>query len=325
MTEVVVENDREKWDNEVIERSGHPLQLWAWGEVKRAHGWEAERVLVKSEEEIVGMAQLLIKHLPGPFKALVYVPRGPVCDVADREVVLDALGEYVQVSHPATVLTIEPDWEGLILPEDWRASPNTILIPRTLIIDLGKTEDELMNAMAKKTRQYIRKSASEVTVRQLKNREEIREALEIYKLTAKRASFAVHGDEYYYDIFEKMSDYSPVFGAFKEGKLVAFLWLAMSGATAFELYGGVTDEGQELRANYALKWHAIQTMQKWGLARYDLNGLLNDGISTFKQSFSDHENKLIGTYDKPLSPLYSLWTYGLPWVKKVMRAIKNRG
>lgn len=323
MTEVVVENDPVIWDEKVVEKDGHPLQLWAWGEVKRAHGWEAERVVVRSEGEAIGLAQLLIKHLPGPFKALVYVPRGPVCDVADREVVLDAISEYVQLHHPAIVLTIEPDWEEVILPEDWHPSLNTILIPRTLILDLTKTEDELQAAMAKKTRQYIRKSAGEVEIRQLKTRDEIMQALEIYRETARRAGFALHGDDYYQDVFEKMGDYSPVFAAYKDNAMVAFLWLAVSGATAFELYGGVNDAGQETRANYALKWHAIKTMRKWGLKRYDLNGLLNDGISTFKQSFSSHENNLIGTYDKPLSPLYAVWSKGLPLAKRIIRAIKR--
>src|SRR5690349_17113643 len=173
MTEVVVENDQEIWDEKIVEKGGHPLQLWAWGEVKRAHGWEAERVIVRSEGETVGLAQLLIKHLPGPFRALVYVPRGPVCDVADREVVLDAISEHVQLHHPAIVLTVEPDWEEVILPEDWHPSPNTILIPRTLILNLARTEDELLAAMAKKTRQYIRKSASDGEIRQVKSRKEV--------------------------------------------------------------------------------------------------------------------------------------------------------
>jgi lipid II:glycine glycyltransferase (peptidoglycan interpeptide bridge formation enzyme) len=212
----------------------------------------------------------------------------------------------------------------VVLPEDWRPSANTILIPRTLILDLRKSEDELLSAMAKKTRQYIRKSAKEVEIRRVKSREELKTCLAIYKETAKRAGFALHGDDYYVDIFEKMADYSPVFAAYKDDKMVAFLWLAISRTTAFELYGGVTDVGQELRANYALKWQVIQTTKKWGLERYDMNGLLNDGISTFKQSFSDHENMLIGTYDKPLSPLYVLWAHGLPLAKKVIRAIKQR-
>ncbi|HEU5121561.1 MAG TPA: peptidoglycan bridge formation glycyltransferase FemA/FemB family protein, partial [Candidatus Saccharimonadales bacterium] len=169
-----------------------------------------------------------------------------------------------------------------------------------------------------------RKSAKDVTVRQVKNRAEIAECLEIYHKTATRAGFALHDDEYYYDIFDKMGDYSPIFAAFHGEKMVAFLWLAISSEIAFELYGGVTEDGQAVRANYALKWQVIETMKKWGIRRYDMNGLINDGISTFKQSFADHETMLVGTYDKPLSSLYRLWSKGLPWAKKIVRALKRR-
>jgi lipid II:glycine glycyltransferase (peptidoglycan interpeptide bridge formation enzyme) len=65
-------------------------------------------------------------------------------------------------------------------------------------------------------------------------------------------------------------------------------------------------------------------MKKWGIERYDFNGLLNDGVSTFKQGFADHETMLVGTYDKPLSPLYSVWTHALPAAKKIIQKIKNR-
>jgi len=323
MTEVTACTDREEWDRIILEGGGHPLQLWGWGEVKTAHGWRAERLVVRGGDTIIGAAQLLIRRLPGPFKALAYVPRGPMCEEKDREVVLGALGEFVRAHHPVTVLTIEPDWGQAEFPEGWRQSPNTILAPRTLVLDLGLTEDELLSAMSKKTRQYIRKSADEVQIRQVKTALEIKECLDIYKQTAKRAGFALHGESYYEDIFEKLGEHSPVFGAFHGEKMVAFLWLAISNETAFELYGGVTDEGQQTRANYALKWQTITTMKKWGIARYDLNGLINDGISTFKQGFSDHEDQLVGTYDLPLSPLYGLWTHGLPAIKKIVRSVKR--
>jgi lipid II:glycine glycyltransferase (peptidoglycan interpeptide bridge formation enzyme) len=323
MTEVTACNDREEWDEIVLDNEGHPLQLWGWGEVKASHGWRVERAVVKDAGEVIGAAQLLVRRLPGLFKAFVYVPRGPVCSEKNREGVLGALAVYVKAHYPATVLTIEPDWKEARFPRGWRRSTNTILAPRTLILDLTQSEEELLAVMAKKTRQYIRKSASDVAVRQVKDTSEIEECLTIYKQTAKRAGFALHGDDYYKDIFKELGDHSPIFAAFKGEKMVAFLWLAISNTTAFELYGGVTDEGQDIRANYALKWHAIQTMKKWRLERYDLNGLINDGISTFKQGFADHENKLVGTYDLPLSPLYSTWTYGLPAAKKIVRALKR--
>jgi peptidoglycan pentaglycine glycine transferase (the first glycine) len=319
-------DNQQEWDEYILDNAGHPLQLWGWGAVKAAHNWRVERVFaVDMDKQPIGAAQLLIRKLPFPFKSLVYVPRGPVVERQDRGVVLEALANYAKSQYGAVAITVEPDWtEPLTLP-DWHKSDNTILIPRTLILDLDKSEQDLQASMNKKTRQYIRKSAAEpITIRRVRSRDDLDKCLAIYRQTAKRAGFALHKNDYYYDIFSQLGDYSPVFAAFKDDEPVAFLWLAISQEIAFELYGGMNDEGQELRANYALKWHAIKTIKEWGISYYDMNGLLNDGVSTFKQSFADHEDMLIGTYDKALSPLYKAWTKGLPLAKKAVQKLKNR-
>lgn len=321
-------DNREEWDDYVLENGGHPLQLWGWGEVKAAHGWSADRLIgYDLDKNAVGGAQLLIRRLPWPFTSLVYIPRGPVGGEAHMQEFLEAVASYAKSRYRAVVLTLEPDWQELpALVKGWRRSENTILIPRTLVLDLKKSEDELLGAMAKKTRQYIRKSAAEkgVEMRQVKSREELSACMEIYHQTAERAGFALHNDDYYFDIFDKMGDASPVFAAYVDGKPIAFVWLAISADVAFELYGGMNDKGQELRANYALKWHAIRKIREWGLARYDMNGLLNDGVSNFKQGFASHETMLVGTYDRPLSPLYFVYSYVLPHGKKLIRSIRRK-
>ena len=323
MITVEVCHDKQAWDEEILERGGHPLQLWGWGDVKSAHNWNAEHVFVRKDGEIIGAAQLLVRSLPKPLSSLVYVPRGPVCDESEREEVLNELADYSKETYGAVAITIEPDWHSMKAIDGWKKSDNNILLARTLILDLTQSEDDLQQHMTKKTRQYIRKSASEaINIRKVK-REELDACLDIYKQTAKRAGFALHADKYYYDIFDMMGEYSPVYAAFSNGKPIAFLWLAISEMTAFELYGGMNEEGQQLRANYALKWHAITLMRKWGLERYDMNGLLNDGVSTFKRGFADHEDMLIGTYDKSLSPLYTVWSKSLPLAKQVVRKIKS--
>lgn len=314
------------WDEIVHDLGGHPLQLWGWGEVKSAHNWRAHRVIFTDDEQaVVGAAQVLERTLPTPFRRLLYVPRGPVWKEGRGEAVIDSLASFVKTQFPGVVLTVEPDSVEMPLAEGWRQSPNTILIPSTLILDLTKTEDELLAAMTKKTRQYIRKSGREgVEIRRVRRADDIASLLAIYRETAARAGFALHDDQYYYDIHEQLGDSSIIFAAYVSGAPVAFLWLAASRRTAFELYGGMNDEGRDARVNYTLKWHAIRKCQEWGIERYDLNGLLNDGISTFKRGFADHEDTLAGTYDYPLSPLYTVWTRILPFAKRVLRALKPR-
>ncbi|ALO67836.1 methicillin resistance protein [Arthrobacter alpinus] len=320
---------RDEWDAAVNSQLGHPMQLWGWGETKAAHNWSVDRVLVKDGETLVGSAQILLRSLPVPFNSLAYLARGPQAEPGRENEVLDAVGRYVKASHKSVALSIEPDWDAetvavATLPATgWTPSASTILIPRTLILDLTRSEDELQGAMSKKTRQYIRKSSREALEYRAVTAAELPQCMAVYKETADRAEFGIHEDSYYSDILENLGHASPIYGAFQGEKLVAFLWLAASDATAFELYGGMTEEGSTLRANYSLKWLAIQEMKARGITRYDFNGLLNDGVSKFKFGFADHENMLAGTWDLGLSPLYPVFARFLPVARRSMK--KARG
>lgn len=317
-------DDKRQWDNYVNDLGGHPLQLWGWGELKSAHNWQVIRVLYQYDGILKGGAQVLTRALPGPFKAMSYLPRGPFGGLGDNQAAMDELVAYLKTQVGGTLITAEPDTAAVNWGSGWRKSANTILIPRTLVLDLLKTEDELLADMTKKTRQYIRKSEREgVIVRQIKNREQLADVMAIYRQTALRANFAIHGDNYYYDLFDKLGENNLLLGAYYNDKLVSFVWNAISSCTAFELYGGMNDEGQALRANFALKWQAIAKCKEWGIERYDMNGLLNDGISSFKEGFAGHETMLAGTYDYPLSPLYTVWAKALPTGKKVIKKFKH--
>lgn len=318
--------DRDKWDHFVATSGGHPLQLWGWGQTKAAHGWRVVRLLAYDGDEAIGGAQVLARRLPWPLRALAYVPRGPLGPADRAAEILDSVAAYARSQLRAVALTIEPDWEQLpALTAEWRRSDNTILIPETLILDLRQSEDELMAAMSKKTRQYIRKSGREpgMDVRAVTTIADLDACLEVYRETAERADFALHADDYYRDVFIELGDASPVFAAYVAGAPIAFLWLASSAATAFELYGGMNELGQHRRANYALKWHAIRAMKARGVTRYDMNGLVSEGVSNFKQGFAGHQDLLVGSYDKPLSPLYTAWATGLPVARAGARRLRQ--
>ncbi|GAC1510387.1 MAG: hypothetical protein NVS1B16_00620 [Pseudarthrobacter sp.] len=64
-------------------------------------------------------------------------------------------------------------------------------------------------------------------------------------------------------------------------------------------------------------------MREDGCGRYDFNGLLNDGISDFKKQFAKHENMLMGTWEKPLSPLYPVYARAMPAARKGLQAARK--
>lgn len=312
------------WDDFVLDNGGHPLQLWGWGQAKAAHGWVADRILGYKDEKIVAAAQILTKKLPFPFRAISYVPRGPLGEQGSSEEFLFALGNYAKREYHSVALTIEPDTAEFPVYNGWKKSTNAILPAETIVLDLEKSESDLLATMAKKTRQYIRKSAAEdITIKAVRTKAELEKCLAVYHQTSNRAGFSLHDDQYYMDVFGLMGDHSPIFAAYVDDQPVAFLWLAVSLDTSYELYGGMNDLGAQLRANYALKWHAIRKTKEWGLRKYDFGGLIEDGVSNFKRSWTDHDTVLAGTYDLSLSPLYGLWNGLLPAAKKSVQKIKS--
>ena len=317
-------SDKEQWDDYILEHEGHPLQLWSWGQVKAGHGWVPERVFAYDEDTIVGAAQILVRRLPLPFRSFAYVPRGPLFDENYKDEFLDKLAVLAKRDHHSVVLSIEPDLLTFEKPDGWVRSTNKVLSAETILLDVTKSESDLLADMAKKTRQYIRKSGADVKIKQVRRREDIEACLDIYRETAARAGFNLHNEQYYLDVFLQMQDYSPIFVAYADDKPVSFLWLAISETTAYELYGGMTPEGQELRANYALKWYAIKKVKEWGLSRYDFGGLVAGGVSNFKQGWSSEVTVFSGTFDKPLSPLYTLWSKGLPFAKRTLQKARRK-
>ena len=108
----------------------------------------------------------------------------------------------------------------------------------------------------------------------------------------------------------------------KDGRQVAFLWLAAAGKTAYELYGGVNQEGRDARVNYLLKWQAIAMMKSSGYSIYDFNGRVSEGVSSFKDNFAPAAVDYIGTWDRPFdATLYGIWEGLWPVIKRAGRFV----
>ena len=317
---------KEQWDNYILENGGHPFQLWGWGQVKAGHGWSAERLLALENDEIVAAAQVLIRHLPAPLKSIAYVPRGLVCWSTRPGFEVEFYNEIanlVKRDYKSVALSIEPNSFDFSKPDKWVRSANKILPAETILLDLNLSESDLLAGMTKKTRQYIRKSSADVEIRQVKTSDGVEECLELYNQTAHRAGFNTHSRQYYFDVKLHMQDHSQIYAAYKGGEMVAFLWLIISADVGYELYGGVNELGQELRANYALKWHAIRLLKGWGLEQYDFGGMVAGGVANFKQGWAKESTLFAGSFDKPLSPLYRLWSKGLPLAKKTVQRVRR--
>lgn len=325
-----VDNDS-SWDELVNGLNGNPLQLSGWGELKKRAGWQVERIAVydtaSNEHTPLALAQVLYKPLPLGITSFAYIPRGPVMkNLVDAPHVYTEIVKHIKQRRRVIAVSIEPDvnQDSIALPKPFRRASNHILPIDTLILDLCQSEEDLLKGMSKKHRQYIRKSSrdTDVVIKSVNNEAEFEQCLEVYHQTSERADFALHGDDYYRDAFHCLKDSGRVWASYVDGKIVAFLFNTYSDKTSYELWGGATEIGQKLRANYAMKWLAIREMKEHGVERYDFGGLIGEGVTRFKLGFKANPDKLLGSWDYP-GLGYALWRYGVPLLRKVKSFLRR--
>lgn len=325
-------SDRQAWDTFVSQHPyGHPLQLWGWGATKEGNGWSAHRLALVDGETWLGGAEVLLWRIPKLGKYVAYVPRGPVVGPGSKaaQTLLEQIVGWAR-SHNALYVRIEPAWTTGVPKGGWVRAKHHLQMNETYTIDLHKPEDELLEPMSRKHRQYIRKSERDGIRAQRVSDDDLGPMFALYRGTAQRAGFGIHNPSYYEVLHRELDQHSYLYYAYFEGKPIAFLWLAAAGRTAYELYGGVNEAGQELKANYYLKWQAMMDMKAAGFQTYDFNGRLNEGVSRFKDGFGPDSTDYIGTYDYPINKVgYQVWEHLWPVAKplgrRVLQAVRRRG
>jgi lipid II:glycine glycyltransferase (peptidoglycan interpeptide bridge formation enzyme) len=314
--------DRDAWDSFIAAAPYRSFpQLWEWGELREPSGWRPVRVAIgrdPAQPPLAG-AQVLIRSVPLMGWRLGYAPRGPIGDLDapdTRDALLSALRSLARSEGIAT-LKVDPEatpdspFGQSLLTGPWRDATK-VQPPRTRMIDLAPSEDELRAAMKKKHRQYVAKaeregigverfdgSADEMTTRQA-----LDDFYRIYAHTAQRAGFVARARDYYDRAWQLFAPTGHAHIAFatRDGERLATLFHFTVGDRAAEAFGGMTDAGADARANYLLKWASIIGFKQEGFAVYDLWGLATGGIAHFKEGFGGRQVDYVGARDLSLKP-----------------------
>lgn len=306
--------DAAAWNTFVETAPGHAFpQLWQWGELRDGRGWSVIRLAVGADDaHPVAGAQVFVRRLPVLGWGLAYLPRGPIGSLNDpavRAALEDGLREFAAAERVA-VIRADPEvgpetaLGAALLGPPWGAA-DKVQPTTSRVIDLRRAEVDRRADLRAKHRQYIGKAArAGVTVTELAREaapETVADALadfsQIYRDTARRAGFAFRVDAYYRRVWDTFAPAgrARLFFAELDGERVATVFHLICGDRVAEVYGGMTPAGAESRANYLLKWEAIQAFAAAGLTTYDLWGLATGGIQQFKEGFGGTEVTYIGS------------------------------
>ncbi len=329
----------EIWDDFVaVHPRAHILQTAAWGELKAAFGWAAERVALMEDGAPRAGALVLYRPLPAGVGSLAYVPRGPLVDwdrPEEAEGLLAALCDSARARR-AVVLILEPD-----LPDEPRArdrlaalglrpSPLGSIQPRrTLVVDIGRSEEEILAGMKPKTRYNIRLAERKGVTVWEGTEADFPTFHHLMARTAARDRFAVHSPAYYeraYHLFVPIGR-ARLLMAGVEGEPVAALMVFALGRRAWYFYGASGDAHREKMPTYRLQWEAIRWARAQGCTEYDLWGVPDEdeerleaeftrrqdglwGVYRFKRGFGGRLVRTVGAWERPLRPLlYRLYIF----------------
>ncbi len=275
----------------------HLLQTGEWGELKSSFGWEAVRII----HEDTG-AQLLLRKLPLRL-SVGYIPKGPI-SIAGRAVRQDSFFSEVDAAckkRHAVFCKIEPDaWDNTSVPPEpgpgHKVSLHNIQPPRTIVIDVRGSEDDILQRMKQKTRYNIRLAEKkDVTVRPWNDLDGFHSMVQ---LTGGRDGFGVHAREYYrraYELFHA-SGLCELLVAEYQNKALAALMVFAHGRRAWYIYGASNDEERNRMPTYLLQWEAMRWARRRGCEEYDMWGIPNEEEEILEANFENRHDGLWGVY-----------------------------
>jgi peptidoglycan pentaglycine glycine transferase (the first glycine) len=184
-------------------------------------------------------------------------------------------------------------------------APHDMQPKEILVIDITKSEDELLAGMKQKTRYNIR-LAEKKNIKVISNQSSvidkkyIDEFVKLVKITAKRDRITPHPESYYRKMFETIpgeiiklyvAEYEGPASTREDatstrgGKIIAANIMLFYGNTCTYMHGASSDEHRELMAPYLLQWRAIQDAKATGCEKYDFGGV-NTAITNYQLPIS---------------------------------------
>ena len=209
-------------------------------------------------------------------------------------------------------------------------APHDMQPKEIFVIDISKSEEELLAEMKQKTRYNIR-LAEKKNIKIFVSREEkyIQRFCELVKITAQRDNVSVHSENYYKKMIEMIPEnILKLYCAEYNGTVIAANLVVFYGETAVYFHGASDNEHRNVMAPYLLQWQAILDAKNAEFKFYDFGGISTNqepktknwqGITKFKFGFSLNTEPVVfpGSYDIIINQSsYTLY--------KILQTIKSR-
>ena len=309
----------------------HVIQSWEWGEFREFLGIPVLRYGIYNKGKLTKAFQLTLHKIPFTKKYVGYLPKGPLPDKdllkALKEIAKENNCAFIKL-EPNVIATPMSNRGKQSIPNVFKKSPNPLFTKYNFILDLSKTEEELLKNMHSKTRYNIRVAQKHgVKIEERADDKAFEIYLNLYFETTKRQGYHGHNQNYHKKVWETLKN------AGMARLLIAFYheprttnpiplaaWMLLNFKnTLYYPYGGSSKIHPEVMANNLICWEAIKLGKKLKLKKFDMWGALGPnadpkdpwfGFHKFKMGYGGKLVEYIGTLDLVFDwPIYWLFTF----------------
>lgn len=325
---------RKEWDAFV---TSHPeanfLQSWDFYEFYKSRGNQIVRRLARDEDgKIVGSYAGVIENAKrGRYLAIA---GGPTLGWEDRALV-DALFADMRTQgkqHKCAFVRVRPQLElsesGMNLMSELglRRAPMYLSVEFAGILDLNKSEDEILKGMRQRLRRALRKAEkNDIQVETSTDPADIHEFYQIELQTAGRHRFIAFSEDFLTKQFAAFAKHGEavLYTAKLGDEILAQNFMIFYGNEASYHYGVSSELGTKYSGAPLLHMAAMRDARERGIKRYNFWGIVDEtdihhrfyGVSCFKRGFGVDEYKYIPAHDLILSKP----RYAFDWLIETLR------
>lgn len=342
-------NNKEEWENflSYVEEKTF-LQSWNWGEFQKKLGNKIWRFGIFDNGNLI--AEFLLVKIVAKRGRFLFIPHGPLLkeEGGKLEILKTILEKLKEISAKEEIdfIRIAPLWERneenkkIFKELGFKKAPIHMHPELSWVLNITKSEEELLMGMRKTTRYLIRQALKNNKIEVIKsnNKDDIQRFYDLYEITRKRQHFVPFSQSYIEKEFESFISDNEIMiflGKYK-GDIVSGAIVIFWQDSAFYHHGASSLKYPKVPVSYLLQWEIIKEAKRrklkkynfWGIA--DIKGehnsknreLMNHpwrGLTIFKMGFGGEKKPYVKTQDLPLS-----WKYWFNWVVETLRR-KKRG
>lgn len=300
-------------------------QSWNFGEFIKKQNQKIWRLGIYDRDNLIGAC--FAYKITARRSNFLYIPHGPIIkDEKNKVAILKTLkNELTEISKKENIdcirinsLLEKTEQNSEIFKNlGFQKAPLFIFTENFWIIDISKSENDLLKSMRKVHRYSIKKSIRDgVAIKKVAGLEDLDSFYKIYLETAKRQKFTPYEYNFIKEEFDtfKENNGAEFFFAEYQNKILSSALIIYYSDSAYYHHGASLNLFPKIQASYLLHWEVIKEAQKRNLKFYNMWGVapLNaknhpwQGLTFFKTGFGGKLYECLPTQDLPLTKKYWL-------------------